>query len=589
MNGTTITFPVQQVNETETIQLILNIYHDEVSGMRQWASDDYRIKIASWGDIKMDYNLEDTLLLPTNVNFEIDDFGGYMRELLFGQSTLSLSAEKEFEVKIKINGVEKVKGTAIAGTIRGNMGNKKIKFTMGTRTDILNKKQAFFEGGSHTFRVTSFTNYPSEGDVYSNNSSQFTVVGVLQIGTELRIATNRTSGTNNPLSADWLTKVSGIGDASYQYASWWSGYGVNSYNYGYNTYRSITSILEDIYKQVDSSISYSGGSLEIIHSWEMWGHRQSNECKLNNIRLVETFQRVNPLFFDEDNEISSMSDILRKLAIDWGAFTGMLSNGKAFFKQLFTFNESNTQTVKVKKWECGYESPLIEYVRVRTFISSPFEPYTKGEYTLNKDFVLERKSLPGFYMASGSAGTNILASISRQNHFVFNHGTTISNPPSEGSVYSNNDSQFKVIGTVQFGSGFNVTNRITTIRVSGSNNPEASGTLTKVSGTGESSYTYSSYGDANGTYEVYRARDPILDYPSYQNVFKDHGDLMSAFWYHNRNTMEKCRIDSFELFGIGYDFLKDFIHEGLKYQILSMTISPSQSLTDVKALFLGAE
>jgi len=221
--------------------------------------------------------------------------------------------------------------------------------------------------------------------------------------------------------------------------------------------------------------------------------------------------------------------MLKKLAIDWGAFTGMLSNGKAFFKQLFNFNPA-TQTVKVKHWEHGYELSLIDYVRVTTGITSPNEPYMKGIYTLNEDRIIERKSLPGFFITTGQSGSNVKAVINRTNHFVFDHGSTISNHPAEGSVYSNNGSEFKVVGT-PYSVGGDVSNRITTIRISETNNPDASGTLTKVSGTGDTTYSYSSYGDADGTYTIYRARDSILEYPGYQNVFKDHGDLMSAFWF----------------------------------------------------------
>ncbi|MEW6507176.1 MAG: hypothetical protein AB1432_05465 [Bacteroidota bacterium] len=588
MNGTTITFPVQQVNNEETIQLILNIFHEEVIGMRAWNSDDYRIKVANWGDINMDYEIEENLLLPSNVMFEFDDLNHSLGDLLFGQSALALSVDKEIEAIIKINGIERIKATAIPGKIRCNPGKGKVKLTVGTRTDILNKKPVYFRGGTHTFRITAaFTNFPQEGSIYSNNGSQFTVVGVIQVEDGgLRIATNRTSGLNNPLSADWLTKVSGNGDVSYQYASWWTGYGINHWNYSRNTYRSIVSILENIYSIVDSSISYSGGILD-LHSWQMQGNRDSAECYLNNIRLPETYILTDPLFFDDAYQIKSFGDMLKKLAIDWGAFTGMLSNGKAFFKQLFNFNAANTQAVKINKWEQGYELSLIDYVRVTTGINSPNEPYTKGIYTPKEDRILERKSLPGFYITASQSGSNVKAVINRSNHFVFDHGSAISNYPSEGSVYSNNSSEFEVVGT-PFSIGSDVSRRITTIRIAGTNNPDASGTLIKVSGTGDTTYSYSSYGDANGTYTIYRARDPILDYPGYQNVFKDHGDLMSAFWFFNRGNIQKCRIDSFTFWGIGYDFMKDFIHSGLKFQIISMTIRPSQSLTDVKALFLGA-
>jgi len=127
------------------------------------------------------------------VNFEFDDLQYSFGDLLYGQSALSLSVNKEIEAIIKINGVERMKATAIPGTMRGNPGKGKVKLTVGARTDILNSKPVYFQGGTHTFRITAaFTDYPQEGSVYSNNGSQFTVVGVVQAEDGgLRIATNK--------------------------------------------------------------------------------------------------------------------------------------------------------------------------------------------------------------------------------------------------------------------------------------------------------------------------------------------------------------------------------------------------------------
>lgn len=73
----------------------------------------------------------------------------------------------------------------------------------------------------------------------------------------------------------------------------------------------------------------------------------------------------------------------------------------------------------------------------------------------------------------------------------------ISSAPSINSVYSNNGSEFTVIDLqILGGSG-----TITFIKTSGPNNPTASGTLTKVSGSGDSTITFSSWTDGgSGTH-----------------------------------------------------------------------------------------
>ena len=73
-------------------------------------------------------------------------------------------------------------------------------------------------------------------------------------------------------------------------------------------------------------------------------------------------------------------------------------------------------------------------------------------------------------------------------HFEFTvSGITVD--PSVGDVYSNNSSNFELIEVnISSGSG-----TLMGVRTSGTNNPSASGTLTRVSGSGDASITFSAY------------------------------------------------------------------------------------------------
>jgi len=69
-----------------------------------------------------------------------------------------------------------------------------------------------------TFDAFGVTFLPSVGDIYSNNSSQFTITKVTDNGSgSVTIATTRSTGTNYPTSPSTLIRISGAGDASINY------------------------------------------------------------------------------------------------------------------------------------------------------------------------------------------------------------------------------------------------------------------------------------------------------------------------------------------------------------------------------------
>ncbi|RJP64403.1 MAG: hypothetical protein C4539_14585 [Ignavibacteriales bacterium] len=354
---------------------------------------------------------------------------------------------------------------------------------------------------------------------------------------------------------------------------------LNPFSYTSSSYYSIVTILEDIFSLVNSSISYSGGSLEIIHDWEFYGLKESINVPLMDIVLEELYQLIDPLYFDSSFGLSTVGDVLKKLALDWCSFAGMVSYNKAFFKKLFYYNPDNIQTVNVKKHRKGYRYGLIDYVKVTTNISDPSEPYEQGTFTELEERYLLRKALPGFFDGA-SSGSNIKAVAARDDCFYF----TIPNitfSVTLGDVYSNNSSEFTVIGYKKFiTTGF-----ITVIRTDGTNDPEASGTLTKVSGSGDASISFTASASfTSGTFDVYQSRDPNL----YSNAFKNHGDLLSKFWYTYRGNIKNCRVDYFQMFGLTYDYLKDFNYDGCKFQPIKMTKHYSKGLTEIEAIYIGA-
>jgi hypothetical protein len=362
------------------------------------------------------------------------------------------------------------------------------------------------------------------------------------------------------------------------------GLPLNPFGYTQDTVVSILDILLDIYKLVNPSLTYPTG-LQIIQDWEFQGRRNPTTiCYLNNITFVNLMQSVNELFFVNTYGILTCGDVLKKLAIDWCCFTGLISDEKAFFRKLFLYDPANVQSVNVLSRKKGYKYGLIDYVKVTTELGDPDEPYKEGVFTELEDRYIIRKTLPGFYVTGAFEQTNIFAAIDRDNHFVFFHGL-LANQPSEGAIYSNNGSNFKVVGTAWAGEDIYY---ITTERVAGENDPQESGTLTKVSGDGDATYTYASYGDADAippsySYEIYQARDPNL----FSNAFKNHGALCANFWYKYRGNIQNCRVDKFIFRGVDYDYLKDFNYGGSKYQPISMVFDFANSSTECEAIYIG--
>jgi hypothetical protein len=366
---------------------------------------------------------------------------------------------------------------------------------------------------------------------------------------------------------------------------------LNPMNYNFFQVYNLVTVLEDIFKLVNPDISYSNGSLEIIHDWRFKGLRYlspNEDGYLDDIEFHELQSAVRSLYKDQLYGISNVGDVLKKLALDYCAFIGMLSQDKAFFKKLFHWNEDNTQEVIVYRWIKGYRYGLIDYVKVNnSYIDvlgnpwiDPEEPYEAGTFTELEDRFLLLNSIQVFFLSQSGRGSNIWnENLSRPGYFQFERGQSVS-PPSYGDIYSNNGSLFEVRGTPA--SGFTTT-KIIAKRISGTNNPESAGTLVKVSGSGQDIYTYSSSGSADGHYTIYQVSDPAV----LSGEFLSHGQMAAEFWYSKRGNMNNCRVDKFTFLGIDYDFLKDFSYEGFHFQPINMKHKDAEGITEVEAIFLG--
>lgn len=148
---------------------------------------------------------------------------------------------------------------------------------------------------------------------------------------------------------------------------------INPFGYSLNELRPLSEILEDIYKLVDNSISYAGGTLVIHHDWLMQCFRPDTAEPPNLYYLSDVpfagnaYYRVNPLYFDDRYALLYLGDLLKKLAVETGSFTGMVTGKKAFFKKLFSYDEADVYDIaedEYSKFDYAFNFDKVDYVRI---------------------------------------------------------------------------------------------------------------------------------------------------------------------------------------------------------------------------------
>lgn len=502
----TYTFPIQRIDDENTIQLVMVFQQTFTTGSPSYTAAEKGLRVLEYDKLEMSYDLEDALLVPSKFSLTIGDPQGEFDEIFFGgNGTRGYQTDKQATCTIKVNGINKFIGQIIEDSIELDMATKTIKFDAAPKTDAINKRMVYDDTGTVALNPFGFTS---------------------------------------------------------------------------SSYYSIVYILEQIFSLINPAISYPD-SLEIIHDWQFKGQRDAGGAYVNDIVFTELQQLIDPLFFINQYGISNCGDVLKKFAVDWCCFTGLISYDKAFFKKLFHYNSNNLQTVNVYGWKKGYRYGLIDYVKLTTGIASVNEPYEEGVFTELEDRYLVKKTLPGFWVGPSNKDSNVKASLSRSDYFIFTvNGYYVTLFPVEGDRYSNNGSTFEVVGIIETNDS---TSKIATKRVSGANDPLASGDLTRVTGVGDPTIAFSEWTDANGAYQIYQTRDPNI----LNNAFSDHGDIIAKFWFKYRGTLANCRVDKFIFKGINYDFLKDFNYQGYKFQPIGMTFYYSKGYTECEAIYLG--
>jgi hypothetical protein len=165
-------------------------------------------------------------------------------------------------------------------------------------------------------------------------------------------------------------------------------------------------ILEDIFKLASPDISYSGGTLEIHHGWDFRGQNRTTPYDwVSDFKLTDLFLDVTPLFYDSSRGISTVGDLLRKMALDFCCFTGLVSANRAVFRQLFYYDSADLQELgTVINRTKGYQYGLLDYVKSTVKAGSTTLVYEEGTFTKVKNRYMEREVLAYFWHNTNQYG-----------------------------------------------------------------------------------------------------------------------------------------------------------------------------------------
>lgn len=330
-------------NEGDTLQLILIFDVDLTDSDQAYTAAEKNIKVTDWGAIEWAYDFEDALMVPSNYQVKLYDGSDYLKNLLWGTSEEALATNKQVSVTLKINGTVEYEGIAQEDGLRWEGSNKNITLNIDANTLLFNQKRLYNDSGA----AYDHLNY------------------------------------NDPHSLVKYTKL-----------------------------------LEDIYGIVNPDISYSGGDIIINQNWTFNGKKHTSNLPAgtdviteseshdvtganwnNNQSFVFTdlYQETLAWFFDSSYGLTTMGDVLKKLAIDWCCFTGMINKNKAFFQQLFYYNASNLQTVDVKGHSIFNKFNKIDYVEIASVRGQVYkEPSASADSAIDERRI-KRKIIPGLY------------------------------------------------------------------------------------------------------------------------------------------------------------------------------------------------
>jgi hypothetical protein len=299
----TLTINFAAVKNKTGNSLTLTIEIEGAAAPVTYSATTQNIFVKSFGELELKYDMDERFLVPSNLSLELYDQDGLLKTILF-ESAVAYELPK---ATLVIDGATEFSGFGVEESIDYDEKTKTLSIDFKPRTDILNQKMLYV---------------PNDNGVIPSNPLE--AIDATQYAME----TNSFDG--------------------YIY------YQFTQENAANDNLPLVTKVIQDCYKLVDSSISVDFGQL-----WE-FGNGIFLDGAFSELKMRATSLLLMGLKGDQ-----TVGDALRTLADIFCCFTGMVHEGKAFFKQLFKYNSSDTQTLgSVIEHRKLFESGLISYVKV---------------------------------------------------------------------------------------------------------------------------------------------------------------------------------------------------------------------------------
>lgn len=132
--------------------------------------------------------------------------------------------------------------------------------------------------------------------------------------------------------------------------------------FGALTHRTFIQELDTLFGQIDSGITHAAGDIDLRCSWVFKGEFAG---PLFHDFTIDELTVSLDIYFTDSYEAATLADVLKMYAFQFGCFTGVLNSDKAFFKELFFYDSSSTQTLgKIWEWERNYKFRTIEWTKI---------------------------------------------------------------------------------------------------------------------------------------------------------------------------------------------------------------------------------
>ena len=454
------------------------------------------------GTIGMSYDFDNNFLMPNEYAFEVADLDGELSDLLY-DGALAGKVRKEFFTKVEIkyagtfSYVTEFSGYNVNDLLDYDVLNKTHYFTALPKTNILNETYLY----SKEWKAEFFDAAPDRSSSWPNNPLDLVF-----------------SKVGNAAIWDWIYLKEKTGQKG---------------------------LINEIFKLINPSIT-----VDFVQNWTFYGSDSPEYSAPNNEKtdlafadLILDGNWVGGVFGSSmQQQIESVGDLLRQLAFEFGCIAGVTTQDKAFFKQMFYFDESNVQTLG-ELTDNGYRK---KYKFSRINFAEIISVFYKQDTNQANRFVAQDYKPRGYAPFA-----------------------------SQGKIFGDNGLEKEIITCADSWLFLSLSSPV----------PWSDYTLAsnmKAANTGDPTRFYSIFGVKDSTISLTPAN---ADYfIGGDSGFMPLTAFLAEYYYNLKGLLYKTQVHEFTVNGLNYDFLKGFVHEGSNFSIIGIEKDLDRCLTKIEAI-----